>query len=341
MEGVETALGSQLQEALHAQHQAHLQLTEELRNQVASLQHQLHAQTVRVDALNHSGYRPSVQEPQLALPDRFNGNPSKLRDFTLSVRTIFDLQPSRFPSDRVKILFIGTLLDGPPLSWFRALREEAIEPPQLQSLDTFLAALDAAFGDPHFVSSAQRRLRLCTQGNRPASVFASEFRRIARDTGFNDQALRETFRLNLSSEVKDHLVFSEEPQTLEELIRLSIRIDNRLFERRAERRLELHRRLSQPVSSSRMLSVPTTSPPSVIPVPMEIGAVGKRGPLSDAERARRRRMNLCLYCGEPGHIAIACPVKSRVQAHSVSANALSLDPEVALSSQMEEGELLN
>ena len=74
---------------------------------------------------------------------------------------------------------------------------------------------------------------------------------------------------------------------------------------------------------------------------MEIGTMGKRGPLSEAERARRRRMNLCLYCGEPGHIAVACHVKSRTQSQSASANALSLDPEFASSTPMEEGEILN
>ncbi|KAI9135800.1 hypothetical protein BKA69DRAFT_1108374 [Paraphysoderma sedebokerense] len=33
--------------------------------------------------------------------------------------------------------------------------------------------------------------------------------------------------------------------------------------------------------------------------------------LSTAEKERRRKGNLCLYCGEPGHKADKCPKKSK------------------------------
>ena len=36
---------------------------------------------------------------------------------------------------------------------------------------------------------------------------------------------------------------------------------------------------------------------------------GRRGPISDAEKQRRLDESLCLYCGEPGHIARNCTQK--------------------------------
>ena len=36
----------------------------------------------------------------------------------------------------------------------------------------------------------------------------------------------------------------------------------------------------------------------------------RRGPLYQEEEERRRRLKLCLYCGEPGHFAQGCPVKT-------------------------------
>ena len=46
---------------------------------------------------------------------------------------------------------------------------------------------------------------------------------------------------------------------------------------------------------------------------MEIDAAHRRGPLSEAEKQRRRANRLCLYCGGPGHIAIHCPHRPRTR----------------------------
>ena len=53
---------------------------------------------------------------------------------------------------------------------------------------------------------------------------------------------------------------------------------------------------------------------------MEIDAACRRGPLSDAEKQRRRTNRLWLYCGGPGHITIHCPRRPRTrQVNQVSA----------------------
>jgi hypothetical protein len=43
---------------------------------------------------------------------------------------------------------------------------------------------------------------------------------------------------------------------------------------------------------------------------MEVNSVKFRGPLTQAEKDRRRQLNLCLYCGGAGHNADTCPNKS-------------------------------
>ena len=277
----------------------------------------------------------SASEPLVSSPMRFSGLASKLRDFLLSVKTIFEMQPSRFTLDRVKILYIGTLLEENALSWFRSLREAVPESASMISLESFLADLIATFGDPNVAATAQRRLRACSQGGRPANIYAAEFNLLAGDTGFNDEALREAYRRGLSPEIKDLLIFAEPPATLLELIALSIRIDNRVAERRAERRssASVFTRLG-PIPSPTATAPPRTqpiTPASVHPAPssmtqpastsrpMEIDSIGRRGPLPESEKARRRRANLCMYCGQPGHIAVHCPELGRNASTSISA----------------------
>ena len=34
-------------------------------------------------------------------------------------------------------------------------------------------------------------------------------------------------------------------------------------------------------------------------------------PLTNEEKERRRKYNLCLYCGNPGHVATTCPNKAK------------------------------
>jgi hypothetical protein len=43
---------------------------------------------------------------------------------------------------------------------------------------------------------------------------------------------------------------------------------------------------------------------------MEVDVVKFRGPLTEAEKDRRRQLNLCMYCAGAGHSADTCPNKS-------------------------------
>ena len=136
---------------------------------------------------------------------------------------------------------------------------------------------------------------------------ASDFRLLASDIPWDEEALMDQFRYGLRNDVKDLLLtFHEDLKSLTEAISRAVRCDNRLFERRSERQQMTRFRSEQTYAS--VVASPHSSPmqtPNPIPfggpTPMEIDAARRRGPLSGAEKQRRRTNQLCLYCGGLGH----------------------------------------
>ncbi len=109
------------------------------------------------------------------------------------------------------------------------------------------------------------------------------------------------------------------PSSFSEAITQAIRCDNRLFKRRQEKKVTSNAQLwnSQPTTLPLVpQTTPIARPASFGPTPMQIDTT-KFKPLTEVEKLHRRINNLCLYCGNPGHIARQCPqklVKLQVQA---------------------------
>lgn len=117
--------------------------------------------------------------------------------------------------------------------------------------------------------------------------------------------------MGLSDPLKDELARVGIPQTLDELINLSIQIDRRLRERRSERSSSHPRpiwMLPRVPGSPNQLPLSST-PATEAPEPMQLGLL--QPSLTPEERMRRRTHNLCLYCGEQGHFVRTCPNKIR------------------------------
>ena len=166
--------------------------------------------------------------PKVALPDKFDGNRAKYRGFMNQLHLIFRLQPDRYPNGLTQVGLLGTLLTGSALSWFAPLLEQ--NSPLLNDLDTFLNEFESAFGDSDKARTAANKIRSLTQGNRPASTYASEFRLIACDLTWGESALIDQFHEHLRSDVKDLLLTMKDPTTLNEAIANAVRCDNHLFE---------------------------------------------------------------------------------------------------------------
>jgi hypothetical protein len=268
------------------------------------------------------------REPKVTDPEMYTGKRDKTRQFLIGLRRVFLTQPSRFTTEGAKVLYsLGRLSDA-ALSWSIPLQEN--NNPVLHSFETFEQALIDAFGIVDKKQDAIRRIRALKQGSRPASQYAASFSQLQFDTGYNDGALYDQFYEGLNENIKD--VLSQqllEPTSLSELVKLSIRIDNRLFERKQERqnnhnsnsKSNINSRTHNQVSNSwgstsyaRTAHSQNSGSYSSGPTPMQLDNVVHRGPLSKEERDRRIREGCCKYCGEKGHFVETCPKKKSINA---------------------------
>uniref|UniRef100_A0A803JAE8 Retrotransposon gag domain-containing protein n=1 Tax=Xenopus tropicalis TaxID=8364 RepID=A0A803JAE8_XENTR len=243
-------------------------------------------------------------EPKVPLPDKFSGDRSTFRTFVNACKLLFMLQPQTYSTEQVKVGVVMSLLRGQPQSWAFRLMEQ--QNACLLTVDAFFQAMAVLYDDPHRVATAEAALRNLRQGTRPVEDFTMNFRKFAADTDWNQAALKHQFRLGLSATLKDELARVGVPDSLEELIQLSIQIDQRLRERRLEKASSFPASWVLPKASPPIRVDPevTTSPE---PEPMQLGSL--RPSLSSEERIRRRRLNLCLYCGLSGHLLSTCPTR--------------------------------
>ena len=86
-------------------------------------------------------------------------------------------------------------------------------------MKSLLASLRHVLGDTDRVRTTTNKIRRLRQRDRPTSAYAADFRLLATDIPWDDQALMEQFRYGLRNDVKDLLLtFPEEPKSLAEAI---------------------------------------------------------------------------------------------------------------------------
>ena len=106
--------------------------------------------------------------------------------------------------------------------------------PLLEDFPTFLTKFEATFGETGRRRATLTKIYSLQQGNRATSTYVSEFRQLACDVGWGDQALRDQFGWGLRGEVKNLLLNFLELTSLNEAITQAVRCDNHLFELRQE-----------------------------------------------------------------------------------------------------------
>lgn len=243
-------------------------------------------------------------------PEPFTGELEKCSGFLAQVSLFFRQQNRTYASDGARIAFFVQLLRDRALQWAQALLKTL---PNISYLD-FLTEFKSVFERDGGPSAAAQRLLNLKQGKRTMADFSVDFRILAVETGWKEEAVKEVLLNNIAEDLKDELMTRELPSSLSSLMSLCIHVDERLRMRRGTR---------HSVSQSAPLSVgifagSAASPqqPASVDVspgeaePMQIG----RARLTPTERQRRFMAGECLYCGRHGHFIAVCPARAKGRA---------------------------
>ena len=272
--------------------------------------------------------RPSFdnyREPNVADPQHFYGKRGDLVNFLTQVRLVFELQPSRFQSERQKVLYTVSFLRGTASNWFQPFLTQKPTSLMLDDFDIFAETLKKAFGDPDQSATSEREIRNLRQTS-SVSSYSSDFQRLAAFLEWNDAAKISQYYWGLKDSIKDELAKVDRPNNLPDLMTLAIKIDTRIYERHIENRFDNlpQRKYVNRFQSNNYNSEANSSPShSNRYEPMEVDSLGlqnRRGPLNAEERKHRFDNKLCMYCGNPNHFAQKCPLRPNAIINSASLN---------------------
>ncbi|ROL42449.1 Retrotransposon-derived protein PEG10 [Anabarilius grahami] len=239
---------------------------------------------------------PPVYASPMATPAPYAGSAEDCSGFLLQCELVLEMQPHLYPNDTAKIAFLISQLRGKALKWADSIWSQhgAIT----QSYSSFTSHFREVFGKPISDSSAGEKLYNLKQGSMSIYDYALQFRTLAAVSGWNEQALITTYRQGLEPRVRLHLAAYEDNIGLEKFIQLSIRCATRMH-------ACLQEHQGQSFSTSLLCRSEPVSSPEPANEPMEV----ENSRLTPTERNRRLTLNLCLYCGTPGHVISACPTR--------------------------------
>lgn len=268
-------------------------------------------------ATSHSfSANPSDRPLKAREPRMFNGSITDVEPFIDEVETNIRLQ--RMTQDLDKTGYFSTYLkDGNPKTWYYMVKTHSAH--LLSNFPAFLAAFRAQFADPNYPRTALRLIKALRQTGSCAN-YAARFKELLPHVQFSEQTKLDQFKEGLKATVRDQVRgVRPKPATFDAYVDLAIDFDNDLHEdelaareRARDSRSHANTSRSAPrtTAPTPSTSTATSSTASTEVVPMEVDAVKFRGPLTQEEKDRRRRLNLCMYCAGAGHNADACPNKS-------------------------------
>lgn len=237
---------------------------------------------------------------------------SEYENWRSSLRAKMVLDGASFPRAIDRILYTTQRLTGDAYARVRPIVDEittypdspAMWPRNVRDFGDILRILNPVYITIDTFAQSQRDYENLYQGKTPYAEFIAEFTRLAGECDLSARQLVAGLNQKVSATLSNALISvvvrpgSDDFDGWEQLYRT---ISNNILDSKHRAR----------VAGG---GVPQGSQRTGDGDPMDLDAItagGKRGPLSDAERDRRRKGNLCMYCGGSGHYASACPARPR------------------------------
>ena len=324
----------------------------------------LFAQAVQVltrVALASADHDSSSGKTKVCEPDTFDGSdPRKLCAFLVLCKLNFQNHPKAFATDRAKVTYAQSYLRGMAMEWFKLdllnVSNPNTHPIWMDSYHQFISELKSNFGPHDPVGDAEHQLdNLSMKEGQKINKYVVEFNCLAGQVrSYGDGALRHIFYSSLPDRIKDEISHIRKPHTLDGYRTLVQTIDARYWERKSE---ILHQtKNSSPSSTSNSKSSASSSDSKGKSKEKDNKSKGsnnkskgssssssasksttsdapshlrKDGKLTEEERQWHIMEKLCMFCGQPGHMAKDCP-KSTSKSTKTKARAAKVEtPTVA------------
>jgi hypothetical protein len=294
------------------------------------------------------------QKAKLREPDAFDGSDTrKLRTFLALCQLNFRSLSKAFQDDESKVNYALSYLKGTALEWFEpSITDSDEEELWMSDWDEFVRQLKTNFGPADPVGDAEEGLdALRMRDGQRIAKYNVEFNRLAAVAKWGDAPLRHAYYKGLPDRIKDSLVHVEKPSNLDALRLAAQTIDICYWERRSEKNRDQPSKPDKNGSSDKSSdNKPANKKPSngsggksssgnnshnnrqggnnssgnQKKGPDLSDKLGKDGKLTKEERQRRFDNNLCMFCGQAGHLAKDCP-KSTSSSSKTKARAAKVD----------------
>ncbi|XP_006462520.1 hypothetical protein AGABI2DRAFT_144085 [Agaricus bisporus var. bisporus H97] len=173
----------------------------------------------------------------VARPKIFSGDGKELSGFITACKIHLSLKMvGRLQGDQMTWI-LSYVQGGAAESWKENIMEmiENGEQEAPAYTEELFDSLRNNFGDADEESTAVGKLRLIEQGSKSAEEHVQEFKRIARDSGYEGRALIEEFKRSLSGRIRKALMESENPPTtIRSWYERSMKLDRQWRQAKAE-----------------------------------------------------------------------------------------------------------
>jgi hypothetical protein len=247
-------------------------------------------------------------------PDTFSGSRSQCATFLAQLDLVFQASDPPY-SEAAKILYMNSFLRGSAFTWYTTMILNATPKPVFHTYNDYLVGFRGTFAeDSQLMRVSSRETLQSIKQKSSCEAYATLFLATSAHSGYDDENLRFLFERGLKMDIRRFLLAAPKPTSLADLIQLASSYDMQLFAL-SKHSLPTH----PPIIPTRPTIVPAV-PTQSTTTDMEVDAATlrtstPRGPLDQAERDRRRTLNLCRYCGRDGcpgaPDVLLCPLRKQ------------------------------